>query len=272
MFELLARDNGRVHVCGDGGHPMVAPENTLIGLTAAREHGGTAAVVDALLTADGEIVLMRDDFLDRTTDGTGLVSRTALDTVRALDAGAWFNQRFEGEPVPTLAEALAHARAIGLGLVVEIRETRETDRLVARLAGILAGTDLADHAVFAGADHVALRALKTRLPAVRTEGLLAARHADPVGVARAARLDAVSVGHLMFRPEDGAALHAAGIAVRLRLQRPEDYARHARAGIDLLAGVRDWVGGGAVDSVSGDDVGWLAALVARSRTRERLPA
>src|SRR5690606_2919753 len=131
----------------------------------------------------------------------------------------------------------------------EIRETREGDRLAARLAEILAGTDFPEHAVFAGADHVALRALKARLPFVRTEGILAARHADPVGVARAARLDAVSVGHLMFRPEDGDALHAAGIAVRIRLQRPEDYARHARAGIDLLAGVRDWIAGGAVDLV-----------------------
>ena len=258
MFKLLASDNGFVHVCGHRGHSIGAPENTLAALTATRDNGGTSAEIDVMLTADGEIVLMHDDFVDRTTDGTGLVSQTTLETIRELDAGEWFDDEFEGEPVPTLGEAFAHAREIGIGLVVEIKEFQDTDRLVEALAAYLAENDVADDAVFISFDHGFLKSLKARIPGIRTEGITHARHADIVAVARAADLDSVSIEQAMFRPEDGAALHAAGIAVRLHLQRPEEYEPYADAGIDLLSPVRAWIEAGVVDTISGDDVAFLA--------------
>ena len=93
MFRLLASDNGFVHVCGHRGHSIAAPENTLAALTATRDNGGTSAEIDCMLTTDGEIVVMHDDFLDRTTDGSGLVSQTTLDEIRKLDAGSSFDAR-----------------------------------------------------------------------------------------------------------------------------------------------------------------------------------
>lgn len=260
MFRLLAKDNGFVHVCGHRGHSAGSPENTLAALTATREHGGTSAEIDIMLTADGEIVLMHDDFLDRTTNGSGLVSSATLRDVQALDAGSWFDERFAGERVPTLVEALAHARRIGLALVVEVKESQDTDRLAGRLAEILSGTDHAGHAIFISFDHVFLKRLKARLPDIRTEGILHARHADIVGVARAAELDSVSVEHTMFQPEDGEALHDAGIALRFSALRPKDYRRYAEAGIDLLTDLRAWIVGGAIDTISGDDVVFLKSL------------
>ena len=62
MFQIFARDNGFVHVCGHRGHSIGSPENTLAALTAARENGGTSAEIDCMLTSDGEIVLMHDLF------------------------------------------------------------------------------------------------------------------------------------------------------------------------------------------------------------------
>jgi glycerophosphoryl diester phosphodiesterase len=264
MFQLLARDNGFVHVCGHRGHSIGSPENTLAALTATRQSGGTSAEIDCMLTADGEIVLMHDDFLDRTTDGAGLVNATTLEDIRRLDAGSWFGGKFSGEPVPTLAEALRHAHEIGLGLVVEIKEFRDVPRLIDRLEGVLEETGAADGAIFISFDHVVLRQLKKRLAGIRTEGILHARHADIVSVARAADLDAVSIEHMMFRPEDGEALHDAGIAVRFHLQRPEEYSRYSAAGVDLLAGVRGWIRDGAIDTISGDDVVFLRGLVDQS--------
>ena len=75
MFRLLAAENGFVHVCGHRGNSIASPENTLAALTSTRDAGGTSAEIDVMLTADGELVLMHDDFLDRTTDGSGLVSK-----------------------------------------------------------------------------------------------------------------------------------------------------------------------------------------------------
>src|SRR5690606_617935 len=69
--------------------------------------------VDVQLTVDGVPVLIHDDTVDRTTDGTGLVAELALDELRALDAGAWYSPEFAGVQVPLLDEfldALANSR------------------------------------------------------------------------------------------------------------------------------------------------------------------
>jgi glycerophosphoryl diester phosphodiesterase len=260
MFRLLAAENGFVHVCGHRGNSILSPENTLAALTSTRESGGTSAEIDVMLAADGELVLMHDDFLDRTTDGSGLVSASTLAEIRRLDAGAWFGPAFAGERVPTLAQALDHARKIGLGLVVEVKESLDLDGVVDRLAGLIETAGFDDHAIVISFDHAFLRSLKERLPGVRTEGIVHARHADIAAVARSALLDSVSIEHAMFRPEDGDALHAAGVAVRFHLQRPTYYGRYAAAGIDLLPEVQQWIAGGFVDTISGDDVAFLAGL------------
>lgn len=265
MFRLLASENGFVHVCGHRGHSIGSPENTLAAITATRENGGTSVEIDCMLTADGEIVLMHDDFLDRTTDGSGLVSKASLDEIRRLDAGLWFDGRFAGEKVPTLIETIAHAHEIGIGLVVEIKEFQDLDRLVLRLGEVIEETNAHERAVFISFDHAFLKSLKEKLPRVRTEGIVHARHADIVGVARAANLDSVSIEHMMFRPEDGEALHRAGVAVRFHLQRPEEYARYAAVGIDLLPDVRRWIAAGTIDTISGDDVAFLADIVASAK-------
>lgn len=269
MFKLLAHDNGFVHVCGHRGHSIGSPENTLAALTATRENGGTSAEIDCMLTADGEIVLMHDDFLDRTTNGSGLVSKTALSDLRGLDAGAWFDPRFAGERVPTLIETVEHASQIGLGLVIEIKEFQSLDRFVERLAEIVAESNIADQAVFISFDHMVLKSLKERLPDIRTEGIIHARHAEIAEVARAANLDSVSIEHMMFRPEDAEALHDIEVAVRLHFQPPAEYARYADAGLDLLAEARDWVAEELVDTISGDDVAFLAAMVADGAAQRR---
>lgn len=262
MFKLLLRDNGAVHVCGHRGHSIGAPENTLAALAAVTANGGTSAEIDCMLSRDGEIVLMHDDFLDRTTSGHGLVSAANLADIKKLDAGAWFAPRFAGERVPTLREAIEHADRTGLSLVIEVKEFRNIGGLVGRLAEMVRETDVADRAVFISFDHAFLKGLKERLPGIRTEGITHARHADLAAVARAADLDSVSVEHMMFSPADARALHAIGVAVRLHFQRPEEYARFAAAGLDLLAEVRPWLAAGLIDTISGDDVAFLAAMVA----------
>jgi glycerophosphoryl diester phosphodiesterase len=269
MFQLLASDNGFVHVCGHRGHSIGSPENTLAALTATRDNGGTSAEIDCMLTADGEIVLMHDHFVDRTTDGSGLVSKTTLAEIRGLDAGSKFGGKFAGERVPTLAEAVEHAKKIGLGLVVEIKEFLDLPRLTDRLEEVLEQTAANDAAIFISFDHVVLKKLKERLPEIRTEGIVHARHADIVTVARAANLDCIAVDYDMFRAEDAKALHDAGVAVRVHLERPEKYDRYAKAGVDLLVDVRTAVADGLIDTISGDDVAFLSTLIESRNARSR---
>ncbi|HEX3000283.1 MAG TPA: glycerophosphodiester phosphodiesterase family protein [Armatimonadota bacterium] len=106
-----------------------APENTLVAFRRAIELGFTALELDVHRTADGEIVVMHDGKVDRTTDGSGLLSEMTLAQVKALDAGSWKDAEFAGERVPTLKEVcdLVRGRAFTL---VEIKDEGITDEVL----------------------------------------------------------------------------------------------------------------------------------------------
>ena len=76
------------------------------------------------LTGDGALVLCHDPRLDRTTNGSGLVSVKSLAAIRECDAGSWFDPSFAGERVPTLDEVLLLAAELDLGANIEIKSDR----------------------------------------------------------------------------------------------------------------------------------------------------
>jgi glycerophosphoryl diester phosphodiesterase len=266
-MRLRASDNGFVHLCGHRGHSIAAPENTLAALAAARGAGATTCEIDVVLTRDDEIVLAHDLTLDRTTDGKGLIADHSAASIAELDAGSWFDPAFAGERMPTLRAVLAFAKAESLDLVVEIKERLRVERLVERLMALLGETVAGDHVMLLSFDHVDLLQAKKRFPGIRTEGITHARHADPVGVARAARLDSLSIELERFHPDDARALHGAGVAIRCHVPPPAELARDQQYGLDPLPALREWLSAGLIDALSSDDVTFLADLVARSPLR-----
>jgi glycerophosphoryl diester phosphodiesterase len=262
MFKLSVAQNGFVHACGHRGHSIGSPENTLAALHATLEHGGTSAEIDVVLTKDDQIVLMHDLTVDRTTSGHGLVASHTLEELQALEAGAWFAPEFSGTRVPTLEEALAWSRG-KLGLVVEIKEFQRVPRLIEVLGEVLERTDTYDQAIFISFDHRVLYNLKQDLPKARTETITHERFVDPVAVMQAAHVDSVSIELEMFNPEDAQAIHDAGIAIRLHLPRPKELEHYKQLGIDWESSVGPWLEEGLVDTLSGDDVEFLAELIRR---------
>ncbi|MEZ6059394.1 MAG: Xaa-Pro dipeptidyl-peptidase [Planctomycetaceae bacterium] len=93
-------------ICAHRGASDTHPENTLAAFREAIMLGATMIEFDVALTKDGHLVLMHDATVDRTTDGKGAVADLTLDDIRGLDAGRWKDDRFKGERVPTLEEAL----------------------------------------------------------------------------------------------------------------------------------------------------------------------
>jgi glycerophosphoryl diester phosphodiesterase len=262
MFNLHSKTNGFVHACGHRGHSIGTPENTMPALEATLTQGGSSAEIDVMLSQDDQIVLMHDYTVDRTTNGHGLVEAHSLASLQALDAGAWFAAEFAETRVPTLKEALLYARE-KLGLVVEIKEPWRTKRLIELLGELLERHAAYDHAIFISFDHALLYQLKLELPKIRTEAITHERFVDPVAVLRAARVDSVSIELEMFHPEDAKAIHDAGIAIRLHLPRPKTLEHFKQLGKDIEPTLGGWLEAGLVDSLSGDDVGYLAELIKR---------
>src|SRR5437899_5378713 len=90
---------------GDSAH---LPENTLAAFAGALEVGADLVEFDVQLTRDGQVVVIHDPTVDRTTDGRGRVGQMDLVQIRAFSAGypARFGSAHRGERVPTLGEAL----------------------------------------------------------------------------------------------------------------------------------------------------------------------
>ncbi len=94
-------------VAAHRGGAHTRPENTLAAFREALRLGAHQIELDVRRTADGELVVIHDETLDRTTNGHGPVARWTLAALRRLDAGSSYGPAFAGEPIPTLAEALS---------------------------------------------------------------------------------------------------------------------------------------------------------------------
>ncbi|MCK6431084.1 MAG: glycerophosphodiester phosphodiesterase, partial [Burkholderiaceae bacterium] len=93
------------------GGGALAPENTIAAIEVGRSLGFAAIEIDAMLARDEVPVLMHDPTVDRTTDGKGPVGALTAAELERLDAGGWFEARYRGERVPSLAAAIRHCRA-----------------------------------------------------------------------------------------------------------------------------------------------------------------
>lgn len=94
-------------LCAHRGCMDTHPENTLPAFQEAIRLGAHMIEFDVQLTKDSVMVLMHDDTVDRTTNGTGKVSELTFDEVRKLDAGVKKSSKFTGTIIPTFEETLA---------------------------------------------------------------------------------------------------------------------------------------------------------------------
>jgi glycerophosphoryl diester phosphodiesterase len=93
-------------IWGHRGASDVAPENTLAAFRASVRAGADGIELDVMRCGSGEIVVIHDDTVDRTTNSSGHVGTMSFGTLRMLDAGALFAPDYAGEAIPTLEEVL----------------------------------------------------------------------------------------------------------------------------------------------------------------------
>ena len=118
--------DSKVVVISHRGEHLHHPENTLPAFRAAIEAGADFIEVDVRTTADGKLVLMHDETLDRCTNGHGEVAKMTLDEIRKLDAGAKSSPEFAGTQVPTFQEVLELARG-RIGVYIDAKQISAKD-------------------------------------------------------------------------------------------------------------------------------------------------
>lgn len=161
-------------IIGHRGASAHAPENTLAAFKLAMEQGADGIELDVKRCASGEVVVMHDETVDRTTNGRGAVHQLTLAQLRALDAG-------QGQPVPTLDEVLELTASSPTPFLVNIEVTNYTtpgDGLERLVVDVVRRHDCADRILFSSFNPLTVRALAQLMPEV-PRGILY-HHAMPI--------------------------------------------------------------------------------------------
>ncbi|MFB3162143.1 glycerophosphodiester phosphodiesterase family protein [Neobacillus sp. 179-J 1A1 HS] len=97
-----------------------APENTIAAFDKGVEMKADYIEIDVQRSKDGELVIIHDNTVDRTTDGTGYVKDLTFEQIRSLDAGSFKGEQFTGEKIPTFDEILDryHGKT---GILIELK-------------------------------------------------------------------------------------------------------------------------------------------------------
>lgn len=144
------------------GASAIAPENTIAAFRAAAEAGAKWVELDVALSADGKLVVIHDDSVDRTSSGKGSLGALTQAQIGALDAGAWFGDGFAGERIPTLVETIAALGELGLSANVEIKQHahhKSLDQLVRAVQADIAGRAAGTRIMISSFDAEALKAM-----------------------------------------------------------------------------------------------------------------
>ncbi len=147
-------------IVGHRGAAGLAPENTLKGYALAMELGVDAVECDVHLTRDGQVAVMHDPTVDRTTNGTGALAEMDLAEIRALDAG-------DGETPPTLGEVLSAVKG-RCRLLCEIKAVEAATAA----AKVVAARGMGEEVTFISFYVEALEAVRQCDPALATGVLI----------------------------------------------------------------------------------------------------
>jgi len=146
------------------GNSAHAPENTLAAFASAAAAGAGMIETDLQLSADGTVVLIHDDSLDRTGGRNGRVADLTVSELRQADAGSWFSPGFAGERIPRLEDLSRFAAQYpGLRWLLEFKGEWCPDQ-VAGAAETLRGGGLAGRCVLQGFSPRTVRSLQAAAP------------------------------------------------------------------------------------------------------------
>lgn len=148
------------------------PENTMISFEKAIDMGCTGIETDVQMTSDGVLVLMHDEMVTRTTDGTGLLKDYTFDGIQKLDAGSWMSKEFAGQKVPTAEQLILLAKEKDVIINFEIKNGLiEYKDIEEKLIELIHRHDMQEKVILSSFNHYSMVVCKQIDQSIKT-GLL----------------------------------------------------------------------------------------------------
>ena len=193
------------------GASAYTPENTFAAFDKALALGVDNVELDVHFSADGHIVVIHDDTLDRTTNGSGLVTGQTLDQLRFLDTGEWFSAEFKGQVIPTLAHVLERYKG-WLHFHIEIKG--RTPGLAKRTADLVRGFGVGSISTITSFDLAPLEDVRTHAPELYVGWLVLEVNDSVISQAQDLSLVQLCPPASLVTPELVNELHRKGFVVR----------------------------------------------------------
>lgn len=166
---------GRPAVIAHRGASAVAPENTMCAFRKALQLGADALELDVHLTRDGQVVVIHDEDIRRTSNGKGLVKDFTLEQLRQYDFGSWFSSEYRNEPIPTLEEVLALLAERKEWINIELKNgTFRYEGLEQKVWNLVKQYGMEERTVISSFNHYSLLEMKRIAPDIRTGPLYVA--------------------------------------------------------------------------------------------------
>ena len=210
------------------------PENTMSAFRAAIDAKADGIEADVHMANDGELVLIHDETIDRTTDGHGQVAAMGLSALRRVNAGVQFDAE---EKIPTLEELLELCRGTSLRLNLEVKTDIERyPGIEERLIDVIGNQRLpVEQVVFSSFNHATLNRLKQLAPEFECAVLLAQPLYDLVAYCEKVGATAVHPHVRTLTDDDILHLQHVGLAVRpYTVKTVPDLERFRRLGVDAV--------------------------------------
>jgi len=228
-----------VYVVGHRGAAGVEPENTIRGFRYALELGVDYTECDVRLTKDNQLIVMHDETVGRTTNGTGAIRDLTFAEIRSLDAG-------KGERVPGLTEVLEVVKDKAM-LLIELKGERVEEQAVQTVKAM----QMDEQVVFTSFHLNRIREVERLDPSLKVAAIFGQPSADACQQALDVGASGIGIYYRNLRPESVEEAHRHGLDVRAW---NPDTVPEMQAMIDL-----------GVDGVSSNRPDLLIPLVRSSR-------
>ncbi len=215
------------------GYSHIAPENSIYAFEEAMNIGSDYIELDVQQSKDGQLVVIHDSSLDRTTDGEGKVSDFTYAELSALSCGKWFgNGEFSDARIMLLSEVLDLTRDEIL-LNIEIKKTGNPADTARKTVELLAEYEMTDSCYITSFSYQALKAVKKAEPSVKT-GLIT-NIATTAVYSQLRDIDAVSLNHIFVNKNIVSTAHKNGKKVFVWTVNDEsDIERMISMGVDNI--------------------------------------